>query len=423
MALLGDLVVRLDADSQKFEQGLQRSRKQLKQFENSTLATVLSGNKFKSSLTQMSFAADDFFGVLQNSGDVGAAIRATSNNIGTMVTMINPLAGIATTLGLALGTALIPKLFGTGDAAKKAAGGFDSMTEAMERAEQEQRKLEQFTADSSRIRGLFDVESIDDEVRRIKGELETLTKERDTNLQNAARFGFDGDPLNVTLDQDIARLNSQLERLAVNRGVADFNRQVEQLNRLEDIGSIGSLDTVTDQIDDARDALAKMQREMQAIGRNLAILEDIDPTGKLPEFDQIFKEQDRRLEAMKDIRKEIQALEAQEQKLLDRGEAAPNLPALEDPKITKAVQQIEVTQKQTGPEKPQFAGFAARGTAEAFSAILKATRQSPDSQSLASIAKATAATAKTNEKIAKAAEKKAQPKAGKVELAVVDNLQ
>jgi len=337
MALLGDLVVTLDADSQRFEQGLKRSSKQLKQFEKSSGGAVRSGRKLNSSLVQLSFAGDDFFGVLAAGGGLGAAIRSTANNFGTMVTMINPLAGLVTSVGIALGSVLVSSLLKTGEAADKATKDIDKMSAALERAEEEQRKIEQFSADSSRIRGLFDAESIDAEILRVKRELEGLQEERDVHIGNLEVLGFDGDAAPFPLEKDVERLNNQLERLAVNEGLADFNRQVEQLGRVEDIADITSLDKLTGKIDESREALAKMQREMQAIARNLAILEDIDPTGKLPEFDEIFKEQDRRVEAMKHIREEIEALESQSQQILDQGiQQGSDLPGAEDFEIGRA---------------------------------------------------------------------------------------
>lgn len=121
MALEGDIVASLTLNHQQFDNGLKQSAAMAGKFGGTMGGLTGTLNRHKGTLTQLSFAADDFLGVLGTSGNVAAAVRATSNNIGTLVTAINPLAGIATTLGLALGASLIPKLFGTGKAAEDAA--------------------------------------------------------------------------------------------------------------------------------------------------------------------------------------------------------------------------------------------------------------------------------------------------------------
>lgn len=80
------------------------------------------GRQFGGALTQVSFALDDFLGVLAIGGPnaLPAAIRSTANNFGTLATAINPIAGIATTIALSALPALVRSLGATGDAAEDA---------------------------------------------------------------------------------------------------------------------------------------------------------------------------------------------------------------------------------------------------------------------------------------------------------------
>jgi len=77
--------------------------------------------RLQSGMTQASFAMDDFLAVSSQQGfsmkGLASGVRAASNNISTFLTTINPLAGLAATLGIGVLTGVMTQI---GGAAEKA---------------------------------------------------------------------------------------------------------------------------------------------------------------------------------------------------------------------------------------------------------------------------------------------------------------
>ena len=69
-------------------------------------------------MLELSRGVEDAASVYGTMGLQGA-LRASSNNLSQFAAIIHPMAGVVVGLGTALGTILIPKLFGTADAAKE----------------------------------------------------------------------------------------------------------------------------------------------------------------------------------------------------------------------------------------------------------------------------------------------------------------
>lgn len=130
------------------EQQLQirKATSELKGFEAAGAGVGMASNRMRMGLTQASFALDDFLSVAANQHfsmqGLAMGVRATSNNIGTLITSINPLAGVIATVGISLGTVLIPQIVNWASSSKDAAANIDLVTEALKKQREEAVKAE-----------------------------------------------------------------------------------------------------------------------------------------------------------------------------------------------------------------------------------------------------------------------------------------
>lgn len=191
----GKAFVELFLNSEQLNAGLARARASMAAFGKYVTAGGAAMGGMGSRLTQVSYAVDDLTNVLGNYGlttaGVSAAIRAMSNNIGTLVTSINPMAGIVTTLGLALAAFLIPQLFGTGEAAEEAASKLDAFTKAAETLANSAATRFDFEDNFRRIDSVFDLKAIDKELQDVRLKIMKLAAQRDT--LRAASFSREGE--------------------------------------------------------------------------------------------------------------------------------------------------------------------------------------------------------------------------------------
>jgi len=88
--------------------------------------------RLQSGMTQASFAMDDFLSVSSQQGfsmkGLAGGVRAASNNVSTFLTTINPMAGLAATLGIGVLTGLMTQF---GKATEKSAEDTGKLREAL----------------------------------------------------------------------------------------------------------------------------------------------------------------------------------------------------------------------------------------------------------------------------------------------------
>ena len=123
----------LDQATVAFESKMDRMQSSADRVADAMEEIPKTSGRFNAGMTQAAYATDDFLTVLAGGGGLGATIRSTSNNIGTMVTAINPLAGIATTIGLTLASTVIPRLFSTGDAVRRLTQDVETFADVLKR--------------------------------------------------------------------------------------------------------------------------------------------------------------------------------------------------------------------------------------------------------------------------------------------------
>jgi len=159
MALgVGDIVAKVGLDSAPFSRGIAKVQRETGGLarHTSVVGRQMSG-RWTGAMNQLSYATDDMLGVLGAGGSFSQGLRATANNIGTLVTTINPVAGILTTIGLAAGTSLVSAFESAGDASH---GLADDTESAMDRIDDSltkaERRFEDFHKERRRRRGVLD---------------------------------------------------------------------------------------------------------------------------------------------------------------------------------------------------------------------------------------------------------------------------
>lgn len=399
----------------------------------------------RSALTQLAFATDDFIGVYQNSGSVGAAIRATSNNIGTLVTMINPLAGIATTVAMAFGSSLIPKLFDTGEEAQSTAdkistlnnnieryfelrergraiggGEFDAgdVKEAateMEKLQMRQKKLQAMIEQQRRagaqggmfsfVPGLFGAGSDIITAALMAGSTGNSAMEEFGRMQTArggARADAGVDPElrreMATVERDMIRVQGQMTEMQ-RQTLNQIPGVLLSLSHAANIMATGGQNPQRIETLDERDRRIKQEREEEDRERKRREREEEQARRK--------REQERREQAMLADQFRDAELDVQSQLLTGKAKrefdinrrfdeqrrrifaTAPDaISGLLLSQQNEAARQKALQEGRTAAGGPQFAGQFQRGSAEAFSEILRASGVADDQAKKA--AKATA---------------------------------
>lgn len=390
MALEGDIVASLTLNHSQFDRGLKQSAALAGKFGGTMggLTGVL--NRHKSTLTQVSFAADDFFGVLGTSGNVAAAVRATSNNIGTLVTAINPLAGVATTLALALGASLIPKLFGTGKAAKDASENTDKLSKSIKNMIGSSSKAAAKMDEGLRIAELVDKDAIDKEIMDINRQLKAAGDEyRSLFLERKAIEQIPGRGTNADLDA-IRKRQTELESMSkelIKKRDALNNQALEAVKKQADDEAKAWADRTEKAMDDQfkRDKELKDRREEL----NKELSRSFELSGMSDEFERRLQSiRNQFADTMDQIKKEFDG--ADEQRLLAGAEGALQAEltrAVDDENERRLQKAAAESRRQSGRDANPDA--AQRGTAQAYSAILKAMRGDAERKHLRAIEIAT----------------------------------
>ncbi len=224
--------------------------------------------------------------------------------------------------------------------------------------------------------------------------------------------------INTGSPEDVQRLTREIERREME--YRRVREQIQQLDKRE--GELLNKGVQQGRNlpagDDFNAKLQKLQDEADKLKGKFSLDIKTDPA-KRP-IAQITQQFDREMEQ---IREKFDG--AQESGLLALADQAKQA------KIDKVLQD-ELDRKDKGngklaradAKRDTNARFVQRGTSEAFSAVLKASRATgSENQFLAAIAKATAESAKANKIVAAESKKKNQPKPGAtVEVAVVGDL-
>lgn len=350
----------------------------------------------KTTFTQLSYAADDFFGVLASSGNPAAALRATSNNIGTLVTMINPLAGLATTLGLTLGSVLIPRLFDTGKQAKETADELNATARAVENFLSAVGKNPQadLRNEATGVAGIGNLEGALSKRNEIQNELRDISQQyQDLFILRKSLEQNPGAGTPEQLQETIKKLEETkrryeelqtLLRIATERA-EELNKEQNKENREQ------KKEELDEHIRKLEEARQKQEELRMSLENEFRLGQIADPLER--ELEQIRQQFEKKMQEIRDnFDGDI------ESKLLDQAIGA------RESLIARAIDNATPKAKPLEDREQQFASFADRGSAEAFSAIARATSGGTD-KTQTEIAKSTKATAKATQAIAKAATK------------------
>lgn len=278
----GRAFVELYADDSQLVRGLKSAQGKLSAFGSVVNTQGLHFGRLGSKLTQVSYALEDFTGVLGSGGGLAQAFRSTANNFGTLVTSINPIAGIAATVAFALGTWLIPKLFATGDAAKDAAKELESLEKRIDLSLTRIEQRHAAAAEIKRIASIFDDEAIRAEVAKVAADMDLATSKlvalRHEHAQlnrNRPATPEQNQLLEKQITDQIAKVNeldTALENLAANQSVATLQRSLSDAfglkqfaRELAKIRDIDAVKEITSQLEAAGDATTKLQNEIDVL--------------------------------------------------------------------------------------------------------------------------------------------------------------
>lgn len=186
---LGRALKRGEISHREYAAAVERWRSRLA---SASQASAMRTRRLTASMTQASFAIDDF---ANSTGNLGQRLRGVANNLQLLaITALPGMAGVLTGVALSLMPAFVGWLTKSGTAAEKAAKGVDRLTESLSRARQAGEQLSQFRRGGS--------SSAQSEVERIQDEIAGLRAEE----QEARR------------QAELARANQQAARGARRRG-------------------------------------------------------------------------------------------------------------------------------------------------------------------------------------------------------------
>lgn len=228
----------LERATQSFEAQMLRMRNAASGVSDQVEKIGKSSTKLNGILTQSSYALDDFLSVYSMTGQYAPALRGTANNLGLIAMQLHPLAGMATTVALTLGTVLIPKLFETGDAAEDAASGIDRIAQAADEFEAKMDRIYQMADTERRIASIFDANQIANEQRRVRTSIQQITREIEyfRSLQDGLGEGqvvnpYTGESAPILNDEQRQQFNDLQKRIdEKTHSLTSLHRQLGSLS-------------------------------------------------------------------------------------------------------------------------------------------------------------------------------------------------